>query len=86
VGQNVGFGLELKGRPKAEIKEEVEKIMAVMNLKDLSRRRPGQFLYRPGGFPRPGGLNLTHNSMTDYMFLEFLTAKSKKSKKFLLQA
>ncbi|MDR1863452.1 MAG: ABC transporter ATP-binding protein, partial [Treponema sp.] len=42
VGQNVGFGLELKGRPKAEIKEEVEKIMAVMNLKDLSRRRPDQ--------------------------------------------
>jgi iron(III) transport system ATP-binding protein len=42
VGQNVGFGLELRGRPKAEIKEEVEKMMEVMNLKDLSRRRPDQ--------------------------------------------
>jgi iron(III) transport system ATP-binding protein len=42
VGQNVGFGLELKGRPKAEIKAEVEKMMEVMNLKDLSRRRPDQ--------------------------------------------
>jgi iron(III) transport system ATP-binding protein len=42
VGQNVGFGLELKGRPKAEIKEETDKIMEVMNLKDLSRRRPDQ--------------------------------------------
>jgi iron(III) transport system ATP-binding protein len=42
VGQNVGFGLELKGRPKAEIREEVEKMMEVMNLKDLSRRRPDQ--------------------------------------------
>jgi iron(III) transport system ATP-binding protein len=42
VGQNVGFGLELKGRPKAEIKDEVEKMMTVMNLKDLSRRRPDQ--------------------------------------------
>ena len=27
VGQNVGFGLELKGRPKNEIKEEVAKIL-----------------------------------------------------------
>ena len=42
VGQNVGFGLELKGRPKAEIRDEVDKIMEVMNLKDLSRRRPDQ--------------------------------------------
>jgi iron(III) transport system ATP-binding protein len=42
VGQNVGFGLELKGRPKGEIKEEVEKMMEVMNLKDLGRRRPDQ--------------------------------------------
>ncbi|MFA6507945.1 MAG: ABC transporter ATP-binding protein [Treponemataceae bacterium] len=42
VGQNIGFGLELKGRPKAEIAAEVEKIMAVMNLKDLARRRPDQ--------------------------------------------
>jgi len=42
VAQNVGFGLELKGRPKNEIKEEVEKIMALMNLQDMGRRRPDQ--------------------------------------------
>jgi iron(III) transport system ATP-binding protein len=42
VGQNIGFGLELKGRPKAEIKAEVDKIMAAMNLKDLAKRRPDQ--------------------------------------------
>jgi iron(III) transport system ATP-binding protein len=42
VGQNIGFGLELKGRPKAEIAAETEKIMAVMNLKDLAGRRPDQ--------------------------------------------
>jgi hypothetical protein len=33
----------------------------------------------------PFRLNLTHNSMIDYIFQEFLTAKSKKSKKFLLE-
>ncbi len=42
VGQNIGFGLELKERPKAEIRTEVEKIMAVMNLRDLADRRPDQ--------------------------------------------
>ena len=42
VAQNVGFGLELKGRAKNEIKEEVEKIMSLMNLEDLGRRRPDQ--------------------------------------------
>jgi iron(III) transport system ATP-binding protein len=42
VGQNVGFGLELKGRPKNEIKEEVAKIMEVMNLTNLLNRRPDQ--------------------------------------------
>ena len=42
VAQNIGFGLELKGRSKNEIKEEVDKIMNLMNLKDLGRRRPDQ--------------------------------------------
>jgi iron(III) transport system ATP-binding protein len=42
VAQNVGFGLELKGRAKTEIREEVDKIMEVMNLQDLGRRRPDQ--------------------------------------------
>ena len=42
VAQNVGFGLELRNRPKTEIKEEVDKIMNLMNLNDLGRRRPDQ--------------------------------------------
>jgi iron(III) transport system ATP-binding protein len=42
VAQNVGFGLELRNRPKSEIKEEVDKIMDLMNLNDLGRRRPDQ--------------------------------------------
>lgn len=42
VGQNIGFGLELKGKSKAEIKKAVNEIMEVMNLKDLINRRPDQ--------------------------------------------
>jgi iron(III) transport system ATP-binding protein len=42
VAQNIGFGLELRGKDKNEIKEEVDKIMALMNLEDLGRRRPDQ--------------------------------------------
>ena len=42
VAQNIGFGLELKGSRKKEIKEEVDKIMNLMNLNGLGRRRPDQ--------------------------------------------
>jgi iron(III) transport system ATP-binding protein len=42
VAQNVGFGLELKGIGKNEIKKEVDNIMDLMNLKDMGRRRPDQ--------------------------------------------
>jgi len=42
VGQNIGFGLELRGRPRREIRTEVEKIMEVMDLKGLGQRRPDQ--------------------------------------------
>ncbi|MCX8013539.1 MAG: ABC transporter ATP-binding protein, partial [Rectinema sp.] len=42
VGQNVGFGLELKGRPRSEIDREVTHIMEVMGIADLARRRPDQ--------------------------------------------
>jgi len=42
VAQNVGFGLELKGIGKNKIKEEVDKIMDLMNLNDMGRRRPDQ--------------------------------------------
>jgi iron(III) transport system ATP-binding protein len=42
VEQNIGFGLELKGRPKAEIRREVARVMEVMSLGELARRRPDQ--------------------------------------------
>ena len=32
VAQNVGFGLELKGRPRAEIAASVDKVMKVMGM------------------------------------------------------
>jgi iron(III) transport system ATP-binding protein len=42
VEQNIGFGLELKGRSKAVIREESDKIMTVMGLLPLAKRRPDQ--------------------------------------------
>jgi len=42
VAQNIGFGLELKGRKKAEIKVEVDKIMQTMGLSALGSRQPSQ--------------------------------------------
>jgi iron(III) transport system ATP-binding protein len=42
VEQNIGFGLELKGHARASIRDEVRRIMSVMNLEDLGRRRPDQ--------------------------------------------
>ncbi len=42
VEQNVGFGLELRGRPKAEIRREVGRVMEVMELGSLAKRRPDQ--------------------------------------------
>jgi iron(III) transport system ATP-binding protein len=42
VEQNVGFGLELKGRGKAEIKRETAKVMEVMGITELGKRRPDQ--------------------------------------------
>ncbi len=42
VSQNIGFGLELKGWKSSLIKNEVEKIMEIMNLKDMYNRRPDQ--------------------------------------------
>ncbi len=42
VGQNIAFGLELKGYDKKVIKEEVDKIMEIMNLQEYYNRRPDQ--------------------------------------------
>lgn len=42
VEQNIGFGLELKGLKKSQIKEEVDTIMATMGLSALGARQPSQ--------------------------------------------
>jgi iron(III) transport system ATP-binding protein len=42
VGQNIAFGLELKGVKADIVKKEVEAIMATMNLTELYNRSPDQ--------------------------------------------
>jgi iron(III) transport system ATP-binding protein len=42
VAQNIGFGLELRGWKAARVREEVQRIMEVMNLRDMYHRRPDQ--------------------------------------------
>jgi iron(III) transport system ATP-binding protein len=42
VSRNIGFGLELKGWKPARIREEVRRIMEIMNLRDMYNRRPDQ--------------------------------------------
>ncbi len=42
VEQNIGFGLELKGAPRALIAGKVAEILGVMNLGALAKRRPDQ--------------------------------------------
>ncbi len=42
VGQNIAFGLELKGIKADVVKKEVEEIMSIMNLTNLYNRSPDQ--------------------------------------------
>ena len=42
VGQNIGFGLELKGMKKSDIRDEVRNIMEIMGLTPLINRQPNQ--------------------------------------------
>jgi ABC-type taurine transport system ATPase subunit len=42
-GTNIGFGLELKGMKKSQIKEEVDTIMATMGLSALVHVSPVSF-------------------------------------------
>ncbi len=42
VGQNIAFGLELKGYDRKTIRREVDSIMEIMNLKEFYNRRPDQ--------------------------------------------
>ncbi|AMR65415.1 ABC transporter ATP-binding protein [Aquipseudomonas alcaligenes] len=42
VAQNIGFGLEMQGKPKAEIAAAVEKMLALVKLPDVGNRRADQ--------------------------------------------
>jgi spermidine/putrescine transport system ATP-binding protein len=42
VGENVGFGLEMKGVPKAEISRRVSEALAMVRLPGMEKRRPKQ--------------------------------------------
>ena len=40
VAQNIGFGLGIMKRPKAEIEREVKRLLELVQLEDLGRRKP----------------------------------------------
>lgn len=42
VAQNIGFGLEMQGKPKTEIAAAVEKMLALVKLPDVGNRRADQ--------------------------------------------
>jgi spermidine/putrescine transport system ATP-binding protein len=42
VAQNIGFGLEMQGKPKAEVAATVERMLALMKLPDVGNRRADQ--------------------------------------------
>jgi spermidine/putrescine transport system ATP-binding protein len=42
VAQNIGFGLQMLGRPKREIAAAVEKMLALVQLEDFAGRKPQQ--------------------------------------------
>ena len=42
VAQNVGFGLEMQGRPRAEVRATVERMLALVKLEPLASRRTSQ--------------------------------------------
>ena len=42
VAQNIGFGLQIRKRPKEEIRREVERLIEIVQLEGLGDRRPQQ--------------------------------------------
>ncbi len=42
VRQNVGYALDVRGRPKAEIKARVDEMLDLVQLQDFGHRKPGQ--------------------------------------------
>ena len=42
VGQNIGFGLEMQGKPKAQVEARVEQMLRLVQMQDLKNRRTSQ--------------------------------------------
>jgi len=42
VGQNIGFGLEMQGKPKAEVEETVDRMLKLVRMEELKKRRTSQ--------------------------------------------
>ncbi len=42
VSENIGFGLQMQGRPKSEVKETVARMLALVKLEALADRKIGQ--------------------------------------------
>ena len=42
VAENIGFGLQMQGRPKAEVTATVDRMLALVKLEPLAARKPGQ--------------------------------------------
>jgi spermidine/putrescine transport system ATP-binding protein len=42
VAQNIGFGLEMQGRPRAEVKATVDRMLALVKLEELASRKTSQ--------------------------------------------
>jgi spermidine/putrescine transport system ATP-binding protein len=42
VAQNIGFGLEMQGRPRAEVKATVERMLALVKLEPMANRKTSQ--------------------------------------------
>ena len=48
VRKNIGFGLAMQKRPKAEIDRKVDEALAIVRLTDQSEKLPGQLSGLPG--------------------------------------
>ena len=42
VARNVAFGLEMQGRPRSEVRDRTERMLALVELSAMADRRPGQ--------------------------------------------
>jgi spermidine/putrescine transport system ATP-binding protein len=42
VGQNIGFGLEMQGKPKAQVAARVEQMLRLVQMEELKNRRTSQ--------------------------------------------